>query len=53
VRSTSMEEPTATKAHVPSGATATPNGLPGTLAMAVPTPLSSGDLAAAVLHPDE
>jgi hypothetical protein len=48
-----MDWPLATKAHRPSGVTATPKGLPETGTIAVPTPLSSGDFAVAVLHPGE
>jgi hypothetical protein len=53
VRSTSMDPPLATKAHRPSGVTATPNGSPETGAIAVLTRVSSGDFAVAVLHPGE
>ena len=38
VRSTSMDPPSATKAHRPSGVTATPNGLPETGTIAVRDP---------------
>lgn len=44
---------TLTASSRPSGVTATPNGLPGTLTIAVPTPLSCGDMAVTVLHPGE
>jgi hypothetical protein len=52
-RHTSMDAPTATNAQPPLGSTATPNGRPETLIIAVRTEPSAGEAKVAVLHPGE